>query len=264
MAQMKTHSVVELFGLPIDAVTRDYMVARAEEAIIRRSIIWLTFVNVAILVKIQKEPVIRGMLARADYRLCDGMGLVYASRILGKHLPEMVSGPYLLFRLLQFAESRGYSAYFLGGKTKVVEKAVENVCHKYPSLIVAGYRDGFFSAAEEDDVVKQINNSRAQLLFVGMGFPRERIFLSRNLHNLNTPLCMDIGGALTVLAGIHKLAPPWIRVAGLEWLYRMLQEPSRLWRRYLITNSIFAWMLMREKMIAGKQKSNQDNTLRFL
>lgn len=261
---MRTHAVVDLFGLPFDAVTRDFMVSRIEEAIVRRSPIWLTFVNVAILVQVQKDAEARKVLEMADYRLCDGMGLIYASRILGSPLPEMVSGPYLLFRLLHLAANKGYSVYFVGGNTEVVGNAVANVCLQYPTLSVAGYNDGFFQPAEEDAVVMQIRDSRAQLLFVGMGFPRERIFLSRNLHNLDVPVCMDIGGALTVLAGIHKIAPHWIRVSGMEWLYRLAQEPGRLWRRYLVTNSIFALMLIREMLSKARRKASSVNMPRFL
>jgi N-acetylglucosaminyldiphosphoundecaprenol N-acetyl-beta-D-mannosaminyltransferase len=261
---MRTHTVVDLFGLPFDAVTRDFMVSRVEDAIVRRSPIWLTFVNVAILVRVQKDEEARKVLETADYRLCDGMGLIYASRILGNPLPEMVSGPFSLFRLLHLAENKGYSVYFIGGNTEVIEKAVANVCCMYRTLKVAGYRDGFFPSAEEDEIVRQIRDSRAQLLFVGMGFPRERIFLSRNLLNLNVPVCMDIGGALTVLAGIHKIAPHWIRVAGMEWLYRMAQEPGRLWRRYLVTNSIFALMLIGEMLSKASRESKGVNTIQLL
>lgn len=256
---MDRTALVDLFGLEFDAATREEMVARVDEAIADGKTIWLTFINLAILVQARKNPEALQALQAADYQLCDGMGLIYASRILGKPLPEMVSGPYLLFRLLQHAERKGYSVYFLGSKKEVLEKAVVNVRARHPALKLVGYRDGYFTPREEKEVVEGIRQSGPQLLFVGMGFPFERLFLQRNRYKLNVPVCMDMGGALTVLAGIHKLAPRWVRGAGLEWFYRMSQEPGRLWKRYLITNSTFALLFMREmlrKAIRGVRASH--------
>lgn len=248
--------VVTTFGLPLDAVTREAMVARVDQVIADGSAVWLTFVNVAVLVQVMRDPQAGHTLQKADYRLCDGMGLLYASRWLGEPLPEMVSGPYLLFRLLERADAQGYSAYFLGGTPEVIEAAMTKVRHLYPRLRLAGYRDGFFTEDQQTEVVAEIRASRAQLLFVGMGFPRERLFLAEQRAALGVPVCMDVGGAFTVLAGIHQLAPLWVRRLGLEWVYRMLQEPQRLWRRYLVTNLVFGGWLLRalwKKALAGSR-----------
>ena len=252
MSPEKRRDQVELLGIRFDAVTRDHMVARVDDAIAASESIWLTFINVAILVQAKREPEARGLLEVADYRLCDGMGLVYASRLLKRPLPEMVSGPYMLFRLLQRAEVQHYSIFLLGSKPAVVERAVENIRCTYPSVKVAGCRSGYYPPEDESQVVTQIRASGAQLLFVGMGFPRERLFLSKYHGQLGVPVCMDVGGAFTVLAGIHRLAPKWMRVAGLEWLYRMAQEPRRLWKRYLATNAWFCWLLAQEVVKRAK------------
>lgn len=237
---------VDLFGIRFDAVTRDYMVTRVDESIAHGTLLWLTFINVSILVQTLQEEKFRRLLETADYRLCDGMGLVHASRLLGRPLPEMVSGPYLLMRLLEHAADCGYRSYMLGSKPEIVERAALNAQQTYPKLILAGYRSGYFSDAEENDVVEQICRSKTQILFVGMGFPRERLFIARWRKNLNIPIIMDVGGAFTVVAGIHRLAPRWMSIMGIEWLYRMAQEPERLWKRYLVTNTRFAWLLLRE------------------
>jgi N-acetylglucosaminyldiphosphoundecaprenol N-acetyl-beta-D-mannosaminyltransferase len=237
---------IELFGIPFDNMTREEMVSQVDAAITCNVSIWLTFINVSILVEASRDADLRFLIKEADYRLCDGMGIMYASRMLGRPLAEMVSGPFLLFQLLRHAEEHNYSVYLLGHKKDVIHKAAVNIRRDYPSLEVVGYRDGFFSANEEGQVVEDIKNSRAQLLFVGMGFPRERLFIKRNRSDLKVPVCMDVGGAFTVLAGIHNLAPQWMRAAGMEWVYRMAQEPGRLWKRYLFTNLVFASLLIKE------------------
>ena len=243
---VKARKRVNLFGIDFDTVTRDYMVSRVDEAIAKEKHIWLTFINVSIVVQSNHDMEVYGILEVADYHLCDGMGLVYASRLLGKPLPEMVSGPLLLMRLLKHASDHGYRIYFLGSKQKIIERALLNVKRNYPGLQIVGYRNGYFNYAEEREVVALVRQSGAQILFVGMGFPRERIFIHKYRKDLKVPVIMDVGGALTVLAGIHRLAPRWMRMTGIEWVYRLSQEPRRLWKRYLVTNIIFGWLLLRE------------------
>jgi len=162
---------VDLFGIKFDAVTRDYMIARVDESIAHGTSCWLTFINVSILVQTIQEEKFRRLLEMADYRLCDGMGVMYASRLLGKALPEMVSGPYLLMRLMEHSANCGYRIYMLGSKAEIIERAVLNVQLAYPKLILVGYQCGYFSDAEENDIVDHICQGRPQILFIGMGFP---------------------------------------------------------------------------------------------
>lgn len=238
-------ATADIFGLQMDALTSEQVVCRVDEAIREKCTKWLTFVNVAILVQCRREPAALRLLEAADYRLCDGMGILYASRLLRSPLPEMIGGPLLLARLLRHAEEHRYGVFFLGSAQEVIEKVVSNAKVQYPALRVVGWRNGFFSEAETNAVVQSIRSSGADLLFVGMGFPRERQFLHKYRSELNTPVLIDLGGGFTILAGIHRLAPHWMRVAGVEWVYRMAQEPRRLWKRYLFTNSIFGWFLLR-------------------
>lgn len=235
----------DVLGVRMDALTREQVVCRIDDAIREKRTTWVTFVNVAIFVHCRRDPAALRLIESADYRLCDGMGLLYASQLLRCPLPEMIGGPLLLFRLLRHAEEHGYGVFFLGSAQEVIEKAVSNARVRHPSLRVAGWRNGFFSDAEASGIVERIRESGADLLFAGMGFPRERQFLYKYRAELNVPALVDLGGAFTILAGIHRLAPRWMRIAGIEWVYRMAQEPRRLWKRYLVTNSIFGCVLLR-------------------
>jgi N-acetylglucosaminyldiphosphoundecaprenol N-acetyl-beta-D-mannosaminyltransferase len=246
---------IRFLGLDLDAVTRAEMVSRVDSAIVDRDAIWLTFINVAVLVQATRDAEALRALEAADHRLTDGMGLLYGSRLLGQPLPEMVSGPYLLFGLLNQAAHRGHRVYFLGAQQVIIEQAAHNAVHNYPGLTLVGYRNGYFAASEEDSVVADVCAAKPDILFVGMGFPRERLFCQKWRPRLDIPVMMDVGGAFTVLAGVHRLAPSWVGAIGMEWVYRAAQEPRRLWKRYLLANSVFAWMLVRAIILNGRDSA---------
>lgn len=237
---------VELLAVTFDSITRDEMLSHVDDAVRAGRSKWITFVNVAILVQMRSNAAARLAVEAADFRLCDGMGVVYAAKILGTPLAELVGGPLLMARLLEHAQERAYGVFLLGGTPAMIERTVTAARRRYPRLHIAGHRHGFFSDREEAAVVQQVKDSGAHILMVSMGFPREKLFLERRRHDLECPVIVDLGGAFTILAGVHKLAPAWIQRAGFEWAYRCWQEPRRLAGRYLRTNTIFSWLLIRE------------------
>jgi len=159
--------------------------------------------------------------------------------MLGTPLPERITGIDLMFGLLKRASEKNYSAYFLGAKSQVVEKVVEVVKKTYPDLRIAGYSDGYFSESEEYNVAEDINKSSADILFVAISSPKKEIFLKKWRSSINVPVCHGVGGSFDIIAGVTKRAPMWMQKVGLEWLYRLIQEPRRMWKRYLVTNVIF-------------------------
>jgi N-acetylglucosaminyldiphosphoundecaprenol N-acetyl-beta-D-mannosaminyltransferase len=171
------------------------------------------------------------------------MGFMYASRLLGAPFPEMLSGPLLMERLVAHAAERGVSVYFLGSTRRAVSEAVRRFRIRYPRLRVAGLRDGYFAAKEQDAVVDEVRRSGAGLLFVAMGSPREEDFIHDHLADLGAAVCVDVGGAFEVAAGIKQLAPRWVRVAALDWAHRLWQEPRRLWKRYATTLPVFLFLV---------------------
>jgi N-acetylglucosaminyldiphosphoundecaprenol N-acetyl-beta-D-mannosaminyltransferase len=145
--------------------------------------------------------------------------------------------------LLARAEERGYRPFILGAKREVLDQAVAVLQERHPKLVFAGTRDGYFSAEEEADVCAEIRASGADMLFVAMGTPRKELFLAQHSADLGVPLLVGVGGAVDVIAGITRRAPLAWQKLGLEWLYRLLQEPRRMLKRYAVTNARFAVIL---------------------
>jgi N-acetylglucosaminyldiphosphoundecaprenol N-acetyl-beta-D-mannosaminyltransferase len=253
-----TRSDFDWFGLPMARLTMDEAIAELALMLRGERPCHATVVNASVAVWCRWDPAFRALVAGADMRLCDGMGFMYASRLLGEPFPEMLSGPLVIERLVEHAAARGYPVFFLGSTVDVVGEAVRCFRLRYPGLRVAGLRDGFFAPEEEPKVVEQIRRSGARLLLVAMGSPREEVFIHRNLRAMGVPVCVDVGGAFEVTAGLRRLAPRWMRVAGLEWAYRLLQEPRRLWKRYATTLPVFAalvglaWLQRLAARLAGR------------
>lgn len=203
-------------------------------------------VNAAKLVNMKRDALLRESVVSADVIFADGMAPVWASRILGRPLPERVAGIDLFSNLLSLAERDGFSAYFLGAEPGVLGEMLERVQRTYPHLRVAGSADGYFADDESADVAERIRQSRCDMLFVGMSSPKKERFLARWGPGLDVPVCHGVGGSFDVLAGKVRRAPRLWQRLGLEWLYRVVQEPRRMWRRYLETNILFLLMLLGE------------------
>ena len=256
---MQTHEstqypVVNLLGIRIHSLSMQNILSICEEHISRKNPLLLGVVNVAKIVNIQKNPGLHTSLEQADLVLADGMPIVWLSRMLGTPLPERIAGIDLMYRLLERASEKNYSVYFLGAKSEVVEKVVEIVKKSYPGLRVAGHRDGYFKQSEEREVAEDINNSSADILFVAISSPKKETFLGRWRSSLNVPICHGVGGSFDVLAGVTKRAPLWMQKSGLEWLYRLIQEPRRMWKRYLVTNTIFMKLSLQAILKANLNK----------
>jgi N-acetylglucosaminyldiphosphoundecaprenol N-acetyl-beta-D-mannosaminyltransferase len=146
--------------------------------------------------------------------------------------------------VLALCASKGYKPYFLGAKPEIVSEAVAIAIQRHPNLKFAGFRDGYFSEDDEHEVMDRVRLSGADCLFIGMPTPRKERILRAWRDKLNVPFVMGVGGSIDVLAGKTKRAPQWMQSSGLEWVYRVYQEPGRMWRRYFSTNTKFAFMLL--------------------
>ena len=248
------YPTVKLLGVDVFALRMNEVIGIADQCIAGREKLLVGIVNVAKIVNIQKDTVLRAGLNKADLVLADGMPLVWLSRMLGDPLPERIAGIDLMYRLLERASEKNYSVYFLGAKPKVVEKVVEVVKKTYPGLRIAGYRDGYFSQPEEYNVIENINKSSADILFVAISSPKKEIFLEKWRSHINVLICHGVGGSFDILAGVTKRAPLWMQKFGLEWLYRLIQEPRRMWKRYLVTNVIFIKLGLEAILRAGLNK----------
>jgi N-acetylglucosaminyldiphosphoundecaprenol N-acetyl-beta-D-mannosaminyltransferase len=243
---------VEFLGVPIDSLSFEETVARAVEAMEARRLTQHVAVNVAKIVKLQRDAELRRYVVESHIIGVDGMGIVWGARALGMFVPERVAGVDLMQRLLVLCAERGLRPYFLGARQEVLERAVSETRRRLPNIEMAGWHHGYFSPEDEPDVVAAIRASAADCLFIGMPTPRKERFLHAHRDVLGVPFVMGVGGGFDVLAGRVTRAPPAIQRAGLEWLYRIYQEPRRMWWRYLSTNAAFAALMCKALVRRGR------------
>ncbi|WP_426100710.1 WecB/TagA/CpsF family glycosyltransferase [Massilia sp. TSP1-1-2] len=203
-------------------------------------------VNVDKLVKASRAPELRRIINDCDLVSADGMPVVWAARLLGKPLKERVAGIDLFEALMERAAERGWRVFLLGAREEVVARVRALYEQKYRGLVIAGHRNGYWSAAEEINVVEQVGASRADLLFVAISSPKKEQFLGQYQARMQVPFAMGVGGSFDVAAGLVRRAPRWMQRAGLEWFYRFLQEPRRMFRRYFIDDVAFLWLFLKE------------------
>ena len=240
------HARVDVLGCEIDRLDTRETVRRCDEIISSGGFAQHVCINAAKLVALYDDPQIRDIVERCELVSADGQSIVWASRLLGQPLPERVNGTELMFHLLALAEEKGYGVFILGARNDVLERAVERLRELHPRVRIVGYRDGYFADEESADVARQVRDSRPDILFVAMSSPRKEYWLAEHGRTLDVPFVMGVGGSIDVVAGVTRWAPPWMRRAGLEWLFRLLQEPRRMWRRYLVTNVRFIVLVGRE------------------
>ncbi|MFC8347349.1 WecB/TagA/CpsF family glycosyltransferase [Streptomyces sp. NPDC057280] len=236
-----------LFGVELDPLTMDQTVERCLEAVRGGRQLEIGVVNAAKLVNMRRDERLAKAVSGCDLVLADGQAVVWAGRVLKAPLPERVAGIDLFLRLLAEAESVGISVYFLGAKEDVLEEMVRRVAARFPGLKVAGHRNGYFDDSEQAAIADTIASSGAQMLFLGMTSPKKEIFTAAYGERTGARVVHGVGGSFDILAGITKRAPKAWQRWGLEWLYRVLQEPRRLGRRYLTTNAAFLLMTARER-----------------
>jgi N-acetylglucosaminyldiphosphoundecaprenol N-acetyl-beta-D-mannosaminyltransferase len=203
-------------------------------------------VNVDKLVKASRDPELRRIINECALINVDGMPVVWASRLVGKRLKERVAGVDLFEALMKRAASRGWRVYLLGAREDVVSGVKSAYELKYPGLVVAGYRNGYWKPDEEAGVVAAITEAKADLLFVAISSPTKEHFLGRYQAEMKIPFAMGVGGTFDVAVGKVRRAPVWMQNSGLEWFYRFLQEPRRMFRRYFIDDMAFFGLLLKE------------------
>jgi len=237
-----------MFGIGVDPLTLAEVVDRCRLAIVDHERLLIGVVNAAKIVNIRRNPDLRDSLLECDLILADGQSIVWASKILTTALPERVTGIDLFQALLEMADAEARSIYLLGARPEVLSTLIENLHRDYPGLRVAGSRDGYFTDVQAPDVAADIRRSGADMLFLGMVSPKKEIFLGTFGSTLGVPVMHGVGGSFDVLAGVTQRAPrAWQRL-GLEWAYRLKQEPRRLWKRYMSTNTRFVLQVLIERL----------------
>ncbi len=203
-------------------------------------------VNVDKIVKASRDPGLRQIINDCDLINADGMPVVWASRLLGQPLKERVTGIDLFEALMKRSAEQGWRVFLLGAREEVVSGVAHIYPARYPGLTLAGYRNGYWTPEEEEGVVAAIAATRPDILFVAISSPKKEAFLARYQEAMKVPFAMGVGGTFDVAVGLVSRAPVWMQKAGLEWFYRFLQEPRRMFRRYFIDDMAFVALFARE------------------
>jgi N-acetylglucosaminyldiphosphoundecaprenol N-acetyl-beta-D-mannosaminyltransferase len=243
---------VEFMDTPVDILTFDETVARADAAMRDKQPIVHVALNAAKLVKMRTDDELRADVTGADIIGIDGMAISWALKLLGRPGAPRVSGVDLMMALLQLSAEKGYRPFILGAKKDVLDLAVAEAKRRWPKIEFAGFRNGYYTGSDEVDIVQTIRASKADCLFLAMPTPRKERFLAAYSGKVGVPFIMGVGGSVDVLAGHVSRAPQWMQNSGLEWLHRLLQEPGKMFWRYASTNSRFILLLL-GALLSGKR-----------
>lgn len=244
---------IEMMGCQIDNLSMEETLQTIEGFIASGLPHQHVVVNVDKLVKASRDEQLRRIINECALINADGMPVVWASRLLGKPLKERVAGVDLFEALIVRAAEKGWRIFFLGAKEEVVLAVKNMYARRYPKLAIAGYRNGYWKAEEEDAVADQIAQAKADLLFVAISSPKKEQFLAKHQARIQIPFAMGVGGTFDVVTGKVKRAPMWMQSAGLEWFYRFLQEPRRMFRRYFIDDMAFFGLFIKEALRSSKR-----------
>ena len=237
---------VNICGVDFDNITMEQSLKSIEELIEKKKRATVFHPNVDCVCIAKNDRELMEIYKKSNLNLPDGMPLIWASKLLGRPLKEKISGPDLLPKVCELASRNKYSIFFLGGRDGVAKRAAEVFKNKYTGVRVAGFYHGYFDKKgnENSEVISMIRERRPDILVVAFGTPLQEKWLNDNLKELDVPLCIGAGAAIDFLSGNIPRSPEWMQKAGFEWLFRLILEPRRLWKRYLIRDMKFFYLLL--------------------
>lgn len=218
---------IDILGVPVDSLTMGEAVAKIGSFLDEGGVHTIFTPNAEIMMEAQRDQELKDILSNADMLTADGAGVVLASRLLARSVPERVSGIDLVKEIFKAYANQGLRLFLFGAEPGVAEEAAENIRTANPGIVIAGCRNGFFAPDEERDIVNEINSSSPDLLLVALGAPRQEKWIARNRDLLNVKVCIGVGGTINILSGRVQLSPDFFRRNGLEWLHRLYKEPRR-------------------------------------
>lgn len=233
---------LNFFGVRVSASTQKTLLNYVQDKITYKGASYITFTNVHVIITALKNGLLKQALYEADLVAPDGMPLVWAGKTVGKNLIERCSGPDIMKRLIEISEEKGYTHYFYGSTDETILELKKQLREKYPNLKIVGtYSPPFreLTAIEDLEITEEINNLSPDIIWIGLGAPKQEIWMNEHKNKINRGVMLGVGAAFDFIANTKKRAPLWMQKIGLEWLFRLLSEPGRLWKRYLVTNFLF-------------------------
>lgn len=239
---------VNLFGVPFANLTPAETLDEIEKMIAAKKPNYIATANVDFVVRARRDSKFRNALLDANLILCDGVPLVWASRTFGKPLAGRVAGSDLIPQLLKLSDEKNYRVFFLGTTPEANEHAAENTRKQFPKIVVENFSPPFqpFEKMDNEEIARRIRAAQPDILLVAFGSPKAEKWMSANVHALGVPVVIGVGATLDFLAGHVRRAPLWMQRNGLEWIFRLSQEPSRLFIRYMNDLWRFTFVLFAE------------------
>lgn len=248
------HAILNTF---VNDLTMDEAVVEVERIVEAGAPTQHVVVNASKVNLMEDDPELREIVNACPLINADGASVVWAARVLGVPLRERVTGIDLFLRLVELAPEKGWGVYLFGAKEEVVQKVKLIFEERYPGIRIAGCRNGYFTEEDEPAIVADMAASGADIMFVAFSSPKKEYWVHKYLDQIGIPFVMGVGGSFDVVAGVTARAPKWMQKCGLEWLYRFLQEPGRLWRRYIVGNARFVVLVLAYRVgLKGRNKRN--------
>lgn len=238
---------VDVLDIPVAAVSHAKLCSIIYHHVMAETRGWITYANIHSLNLTYALPWLKSFFHKSLLTYCDGQGVRLGAKILGKGIPERITLPDFFDDLCFLARDHGFTLFLLGSHTETAKRAVERLHERFPGLMVTGYHGGYFSPAETPLVINVINKANPDILVVGMGIPHQEAWIQENFHHLNATIAWMAGGVLELISGRKSRCPRWMSSWGLEWLYRLFQEPRRLAKRYLLGNPLFLLRVLKQR-----------------
>ena len=238
---------VRFLNTVIDVLDTDENVKLVEKYVQTKTALHLMGVNADKVNEINENEIMKRIVNSCGIINADGASIVMASRYLKKPLPERVAGIDLMEQLIRLSEAKGYTVYLLGAKQVVVAKTAEVLVEKYPKLRIIGFRNGYFQKSEWQEISNELKEKKPDFVFVGITSPIKEYLIEYLQNDGNNSVFMGVGGSFDVISGMIPRAPLWMQKANLEWLFRVIQEPKRLFKRYFFGNLQFIMSVIKEK-----------------
>lgn len=224
---------LKVLGIPVNSMDMSEAIEAVHQSLQKKEMLRIMTANAEMIMQAQENPALKECLINSSLVVADGAGVVWAAKELGSEIPERVAGVDLAYQIIKLSAEKGFRVFFLGAGPDIAEIAAKNMKKLYPNLHIVGVRDGFFRESDEANVVQEINQSRAEILFVALGSPKQELWLEKYKDQLHPYIRMGVGGTFDVMADRVTRAPLWMQKNSLEWLYRGVSQPTR-WRRLLI------------------------------
>ncbi|MHC5251460.1 WecB/TagA/CpsF family glycosyltransferase [Listeria kieliensis] len=244
---MAANKRIKLLGSVLDVLSMEETLERVEELIEARKPSQHVVINASKINLMAENKMLQAIVNKSPLVNADGQSVVWAARLLGYDVRERVTGIDLFENLVALAAEKGWRVYYFGATEEVVQEVVRAHQEKYPALEVAGFRNGYFEDMESFEIASEIKERQADIVFIAFSSPKKEIWVNAYKELMQAPFVMGVGGSFDVIAGKTKRAPKWMQKTGLEWFYRFIQEPRRMFKRYLIGNCRFLTHVFREK-----------------